>query len=54
VLCNWFQMKNVGQDQFGDTIYELDFSVFDDPRTSRKAPPPLRRLLDVYRDMPVT
>lgn len=46
-MCQFFTMTEVGKDEFGDSIFELDLRVLQSTQLPRLCPP-LRRLLKVY------
>jgi hypothetical protein len=49
-MCDSFGMKPVGQDSFGDLIFEIELEELQRSST-RKIIPALKRLLDVYRQL---
>jgi pimeloyl-ACP methyl ester carboxylesterase len=49
-MCEFFAMTEVGKDEFGDSILELDLQSLQ-YATLRKIPSPLRRLLQLYRQL---
>ena len=50
-MCEFFSMREIGKDAFGDSIFELDLeSIRSVPL--EKLPSVLRRLVKVYRELP--
>jgi hypothetical protein len=49
-MCEHFAMTEVGRDQFGDRIFELDVRTIRSD-VNQRIVPPLRRLLRVYAEL---
>jgi hypothetical protein len=49
-MCEFFAMKEVGKDTFGDSIFELELEALQSS-PSQKLSPPLKRLLKVYKEI---
>ena len=49
-MCQFFGMKDIGKDEFGDSIFEIDFEKLQRDQR-RKLMPAVKRLLKVYEEL---